>query len=387
MKILHLVSYFPPGRIGGVGEVVAHLHQGLLDAGQESRVLTTGIGPNDPTVERVACSPTGFMLHLPRRLSEMTEFDVIHCHQGDAVLLTLAMRLWRVRTPIVATFHVGHRGMGGAFRPYRLNGQLVKTGWQGWKYRNFNARFHWITDMATVRLADASAFIARSTAIDILGAEKGKATRTIIYNGLPDSHGAETTPPLESTELLYVGTESHRKRVFALPFVLQQVRRTIPTARLRLVGVDLAASSDLRLSFHRLGVLDAVVCEGQLPSSAALAPFYRAARVLVAPSAYEGLPMVILEALRDGLPCVASRVSGCPEVIEDGKNGFLVEKDNPEQMAERCIELLKNPHLQQRMGDYGRTIVARRFTLQRQVTEYLELYQRVRQELRLDCSA
>ena len=103
-------------------------------------------------------------------------------------------------------------------------------------------------------------------------------------------------------------------------------------------------------------------------------PFYFASKVLLVPSAYEGLPMVILEALQAGLPCVATRVSGHPEVIENDVNGFLVTLDNPNEMGARCLEILGNPDLQQRMGDRGRRVVAERFSLPRQLDEYVALY-------------
>jgi glycosyltransferase involved in cell wall biosynthesis len=142
------------------------------------------------------------------------------------------------------------------------------------------------------------------------------------------------------------------------------------------VGFELACSPELARLFAELGLSEAVLCEGILPSER-VRPFYRAARVLVVPSAYEGLPMVVLEALQCGLPCVATRVSGHPEAIEEGESGFLVDPDDPEQLAERCLRILADPGLARRMGEAGRARVAERFGLARQLSQYLELYQRL----------
>jgi glycosyltransferase involved in cell wall biosynthesis len=108
--------------------------------------------------------------------------------------------------------------------------------------------------------------------------------------------------------------------------------------------------------------------------AAELSPYYRAAQVLVVPSAYEGLPMVILEAFAQGLPCVATRVSGHPEVIADGENGFLVPLDDPQAMAAAVIRILQEPGLATRMGESARATVRAHFDVRRQVREYLALY-------------
>ena len=201
----------------------------------------------------------------------------------------------------------------------------------------------------------------------------------MIYNALPEPavEGEPARPdaaPPEPTELLYVGTSSARKRTHLLPFVLRAVRRERPGARLRIVGFHLDAG--LRELFAELGVLDAVVSEGPMRSEE-IPPFYESAGVLVVPSIYEGLPMVILEAFQHGLPSVVTRVSGHPEVVEHGVSGFLVEPDDPERMAARCLELLAQPDGGRAMGEAGRRRVARRFGLDRQVREYLALYERM----------
>jgi glycosyltransferase involved in cell wall biosynthesis len=222
-------------------------------------------------------------------------------------------------------------------------------------------------------LADETSFISSSSAVDVIGEERA-ANANIIYNALPDWDGTVAQPLPETTELLYVGTDSFRKRLHILPFVLKKVRDSIPDTRLRMIGVDLDNSPDLKRLFQELGQLDSVVSEGRLLSQQ-IRPFYLASQVLVVPSAYEGLPMVILEGFQCGLPCVATRVAGHPEVIEDGVNGFLVEKDRPDQMGQRCVEILHDPVLQRRMSEAGRPVVTDRFGVQRQVEEYIALYE------------
>ena len=125
--------------------------------------------------------------------------------------------------------------------------------------------------------------------------------------------------------------------------------------------------------FAELGLTEAVDFVGRR-EPAALAADIRAARVAVIPSAYEGLPYALLEALRTGTPVVATRVSGHPEAIDDGENGFLVPVDDPDALAARCIEILQDPELARRLGAAGRARIAERFDLNRQVDAYLETY-------------
>jgi glycosyltransferase involved in cell wall biosynthesis len=376
VRVLHVVAYFPPDRTGGVGQVVYHLHRGLRATGHHSVVLTAGRTESDPHVVRVADSPLRFITSLPRYARMTRDFDVVHCQAGDAFLLLLAMRLLRIRTPVLSTFHVSQRGLRNASRTYRIEGRTFGRELANWRHRNVTSRLNALADGAMLRLANRVVFISGSTAIDTQGPRGGIAAH-VIYNGIPELPACNNDgTAVEKIELLFVGLAAHRKRVLALPYVLRRVRERVPSARLRLVGFDLVDQPQLVALFREQRVLDAVVCEGTLRSEDVV-PFYRAADVLLVPSAYEGLPMVILEAFQCGLPCVATRVSGHREIIEDGVNGFLVDIDHPDQMAECCVEILQHPGHRQSMGRAGQEVVRRRFSLARQVEDYLDTYQRM----------
>jgi glycosyltransferase involved in cell wall biosynthesis len=87
----------------------------------------------------------------------------------------------------------------------------------------------------------------------------------------------------------------------------------------------------------------------------------RGAAALVVPSTYEGMPLVILEAMEAGAPVVASRVSGIPEVVEDGRTGWLVPPENPGALAAALTEVVENPEEARRRGEEGRRRVEERF--------------------------
>jgi glycosyltransferase involved in cell wall biosynthesis len=96
--------------------------------------------------------------------------------------------------------------------------------------------------------------------------------------------------------------------------------------------------------------------------------------ILVMPSRWEGLPVAMLEACAHGLPVVASRVGGIPEVIESGITGLLVEPDDPAALAGGILTLLKDPTMRQALGAAARDRVVERFDARRVASRMGELY-------------
>jgi glycosyltransferase involved in cell wall biosynthesis len=375
VSVLHVASYFPPDRMGGVGEVVAHLHRALLERGHNSLVLTTGVSKADGSVRRIARTPGGFSLASGRFTSLAQSADVVHIHHGEGAALLLAMRARSIQTPVLLTLHVNVTTMRRSLGRYSVNGlSYHRDSWRQWMHRQITMRMRSALDNIALRMADRVSFICRSAAVDVLGPDVG-GRATVIYNGLPELAAA---PEAEAApvDLLFVGTNTARKRVELLPSILAEVRKQRPEARLRVAGFARDENSELIDMAHRLGVLDAIDFAGRMPSGA-LGRHYRSARVLVVPSVYEGLPMVILEAMQQGLPVVATRASGHPEVIEDGVSGLLVAMDDPVAMAHAVLRVLSDASLSDRFASAGPAVVADRFSVEQQVRGYLAEYDRL----------
>lgn len=374
LRVLHVVSHFPPDRIGGVGEVTAHLHRGLLAAGHDSTVLTTGTSHDDPRVRRIASSPGAFGAASMRWLNRARDHDVVHAQHGEALPLLAGLRARRNRPALLMTMHVDNRMIRAANAPFLANGQLVRGDRSARLQHQIRSPLKAAMDAAALRMVDQVSFISRRGALEVLG-EHGAAA-PVIYNGVaPRDQGSNA--PLgrspESAELLYVGTPGVRKRTALLPQILAGVRASLPGARLRIAGFSLVDQPALRAEFERLGLLSAVICEGQVASTD-LAPFYRAAQVLVVPSAYEGLPMVVMEAAREGLTTVATDVGGVAELVRDGVTGRLVPPDDVQALVAATVSLLGDHAGRQAMGTAVQTLVAQRFGVDRQVREYVDLY-------------
>jgi len=99
--------------------------------------------------------------------------------------------------------------------------------------------------------------------------------------------------------------------------------------------------------------------------------------LLVLPSFTEGLPNVVLEALAAAVPVVASAVGGTPEIIEDGKCGYLVPAGDARALADRTQQLLRSEEQRRAMGQYGRDRVARHFNFDVQGQRYRQLFARL----------
>lgn len=126
-------------------------------------------------------------------------------------------------------------------------------------------------------------------------------------------------------------------------------------------------SGHFRRRAAQLGVADRVRWLGHQPEMPAL---YRACDLYLAPSAWEAMSLAALEAAASGLPLLATRVSGMPEILADGENGFFVTRDG-EDIARRLRELAE-PTLRARMGDASRARAAR-FTWEAAAEKWLAL--------------
>lgn len=164
--------------------------------------------------------------------------------------------------------------------------------------------------------------------------------------------------------------------------VMQPVKRvpslvraaaTVPDLRLQLVG-DGPERPRIEAAVEASGSADRVTFAGfqQEP-----APFLRAADLVVLPSAAEACPMALLQAMACGVPVIASRAGGIPEIVRDRVDGLLVDTGSEDQLAVALAELTSDASLRHRLGRSARTRVADRFTVEHCVQGLLDVYEGV----------
>jgi len=94
----------------------------------------------------------------------------------------------------------------------------------------------------------------------------------------------------------------------------------------------------------------------------------------VLPSVWEGLPIVLLEAMAAGCPIVATNVGGNFMAIQNGKNGSLVEPKNPSRLASEIIKLLSNNELRARYAKLGKELFEQKFSIETMTKNYEDIY-------------
>lgn len=370
-SVAHVVSYYPPDRVGGVGEHVRVIHEGHLELGIESTVLTSGETRTDPTVHRVGRSPRAFFLQSWRLTRRAMSCDVIHAHHGEGLLLLLLVRMRRRRPRILMMFHVDVRQREKASGPHVFDGRRFGPGRVADLVRRFIGLGKALVDRFAWVLADAVVVETESVRQELSDLAPSRDV-TVVPHGLGQPRPVPHSN-LDAVELLFVGTPGLRKRTHLLPTILYRVRESVPEARLRIVGFDIDGDPSLTDEAERLGLLKAIEFVGSVRSEEVV-PYYRAADVLVLPSAYEGLPMVLLEAMREGLVPVATEVSGHPEAIVDGQNGFLVPLDDVDTLGNRCVLLLQDAKTLEFLEGRAVETVRQQFSVERELEAYVDLY-------------
>jgi glycosyltransferase involved in cell wall biosynthesis len=139
---------------------------------------------------------------------------------------------------------------------------------------------------------------------------------------------------------------------------------------IRLVG-DGPLRESLQQQAQSLGVADRVEF---IPYSSDIASLLAEARFLVHPSDSEGCPNVVMEAMACGRAVVATDVGDVPALVEDGKTGFVVRRQDEAMLADRMATLIVDGDLCSRMGEAGRLKAEQEFGLDRLVAETLAAY-------------
>jgi len=104
---------------------------------------------------------------------------------------------------------------------------------------------------------------------------------------------------------------------------------------------------------------------------------YNEMDILLMPSVREGFGLAVAEAMSCGLPVVATNCSAIPELIDEGKGGFLCPVGDIDAFSEKINLLADSPKLRREMGEYNRAKVEKMFTLDRMIKEYQDLFQEV----------
>jgi glycosyltransferase involved in cell wall biosynthesis len=250
--------------------------------------------------------------------------------------------------------------------------------------QGFNWGFHeysWLR--ATRGLPDRIICVSDAVKQVVMAREKVDERRiVVIRNGvapLPDvgTEAAETRKSLglEPGHLVVGMVANFNRSVKGVSLFLDAVpaiTRAVPSARFLLLGRGKEEGA-LREKARSMGIEPYVLFAGYRQD---IQRYYAIMDVSALTSFSEGLSITLLESMRCGIPVVATRVGGNPEVVLDGETGYLVPAGDVPMFAARTIALLRDGDLRARMGAESRRRAERHFQLRDVASRYLEIYER-----------
>ena len=233
--------------------------------------------------------------------------------------------------------------------------ELVRHDTMGEKYKNFVCS---VLDSCDV-IISVSKHCARE--VTHVGVDASRVK--ISYHGVDSdvfSAAADGTTIRRQYQLqdnpvvLFLGQMRPRKGPQVLLEAVPSVLKTVPNATFIFVGPDYDITGTMKRRAEELGVARNVHFTGSIPDDE-LREFYAACDVFAFPSLtpIECLGLSMIQAMACGKPVVASRINGAPEVVVEDETGFLVEPNNPAQLAEKISTLLANPERRTSMGENG----------------------------------
>ena len=236
---------------------------------------------------------------------------------------------------------------------------------------------------AALQAASAVHCVSASLRQDVLALGTDPAKARVIHQGVdPLLFAPADRPSGANHSRLAVITVGWPRWMKGFEWALQAIRQLIDAgvpASLEILGADAGDETErarLRHTVDDLGLAGQVRLEGSL-TSAQVASRLRVSDVLLVPSLQEGLPTVVLEAMACRLPVVATDCGGVSEAVTHGVEGLLVPPRDARALARGLESLWRDPGLAARMGAAGRQTVLSRFTLERQLDAFFDLYREV----------
>jgi glycosyltransferase involved in cell wall biosynthesis len=360
LRVVHVVLSL---EVGGLERIVLDLISAGQARGQQVSVLCLerrGILAKDAESlgAYVACvdKESGLKLRLGRRIEPILNKlnpDVVHCHQ------------------VAATFYAGP--------PARRAGVpvIVHTEHNNHYSRRFRTR---ILGRIACRFVDRFFCVSENIQDEVLRYKIAKPNKVqVVTNGIRLDHFEAANDLNLKKELglqqgdLVIGTVARlceQKRQDILINAFAKVHASRPNGRLLIVG-DGHLKSELQQLVNRLKIGPYVHFAGYQPEPWR---YLSVMDVFALSSAYEGMPLSILEAWACGLPVIASGVGGLPEMINGTDAGVLFPSGDIDALATKLIEFIDNETMRKEFGQRGRKIVHQSYSVERMADRYHEHY-------------
>jgi glycosyltransferase involved in cell wall biosynthesis len=343
MKIAIIVSRFPPKWPGGTEIASYNLAKHLAKRGHELHVITSH-DEGFPNIDK----ENGFYIH---RIS----WSKIRIFGIFSFLVKFFLEIRKIKPDIV---QVQDLNMGiAAWLPKKILKIPYVVWGRGDDVYKLN-RFGRIRTKRILQHADAVIALTENMRIHLKNIFNTEIS--VIPNGITLEEYNDVTISTDrktgSKNILFVGRLRPVKGIQYLITSMKKIHEEIPDARLVLVGENSEEKERLTALSIQLGIQNCVQFIGMVPHEKVKA-FMQQSDIFVLPSLSEGFPNVILEAMACGLPVIASRVGGIPDIITDNTNGYLVEVKDTNDMANKILLLLSDDTLRKKISENNRDLV------------------------------
>lgn len=377
-KVLNIITLFS---VGGATETVVSMAEGLIQHGYEVHIAT---GPNIPTegsmyeITERNNIPVFTFKKLKRAINPINDlyiiyqlyifikknnYDIVHTHSSKAGVVG-RIAAWLAGTPV---------------RVHTIHG-LPFHGYQSWMLRNlfkaiekFSAMIshklisvtHTIVDvMVKSNIAPPNKFVVIRSGFDIAKYVNYKFDKTSIRKKFNLSENDIVIGKISRISIL----KGHKYLLSAFDLV----SRKIPNAKLVLVGNG-EFETELRSIISQMNLNDKVVFTGLIPPDD-IPSIISMLDILVHTSLHEGLARVLPQAIMMGKPVISFDLDGAHEVIKDGINGYLIEPENVDLLADRIIDLAGDLVKAKKFGRNGRELLKDEFSSNKMVEQIQALY-------------
>jgi N-acetyl-alpha-D-glucosaminyl L-malate synthase BshA len=338
---VHFISYALPSRLSLLHERV-HFHE----------VTVTAYPLFDPYPP--------YTLALATKMAEVAAYEkleVLHVHYAipHAISAHLAKQILRSKLKVITTLHgtdITLVGKDESYLPITKFGIEVSDG--------VTAVSQWLKDETAKNFQTDKAIEVIPNFVDGARFKRDHSQFCHMFGG-PDEK--------------LVCHVSNFRPVKRIMDVLRVFEKTVAAVPSRLVMIGDGPDRSKAEAFcrtHRLH--DRVFFLGNVPN---LEEVLGACDLFLLPSETESFGMAALEAMASEVPVIASNAGGLPEVVSDGETGYLVKVGDVNAMAERAIEILRDPGVRSRMGKRAREVALEKFDEEKIVPRYREMYERV----------
>jgi glycosyltransferase involved in cell wall biosynthesis len=300
----------------------------------------------------------GLDFTLIKNLSDLIkkhDYHIVHSHQYTPYLYALLAAFFRRSVRVIFTEHGRFYPDYGTLKRKALNPLLGM----------FTSQITAISQATKMALIQHENFSDRSI--------------RVIYNGTADYSNARLdASALKQSfdiprESLVLGTISRLEPIKNQKIMIKafkQIKERFTNCHLLLVG-DGDIRRELEQLAESLGLSKSITFTGFQSDPYR---FHQIIDIFLLPSYSEGTSMTLLEAMSFSKPCVVTDVGGNPELVSHNVNGLVVTSDDLEEFANALLRLVESRELRQRMGEKGREIYVEKFTVQKMVSAFDQLY-------------